>query len=70
MGVEASNLRFISKIYGNGRVNIPAKLMRKWRVKDGDLIVWILIDHEARVYPGVVKKKELEMEHPWNRGFE
>jgi|GEM_PF-4384228 len=55
---DPSNPKFISRIHGNGRVHIPAELRRRWRVKDGDLVVWSLVDHEARVYPGVVEKKE------------
>ncbi|MEM3646999.1 MAG: hypothetical protein QW334_02505 [Thermofilum sp.] len=58
MVVGSSEPKFISRIHGNGRVQVPAKLRRRWRVKEGDLIVWILIDHEATVYPGVVKRKE------------
>jgi bifunctional DNA-binding transcriptional regulator/antitoxin component of YhaV-PrlF toxin-antitoxin module len=53
-----SDPELISRIHGNGRVQIPAELRRRWRVRDGDLIVWTPVDHEARVYPGVVKKKE------------
>jgi bifunctional DNA-binding transcriptional regulator/antitoxin component of YhaV-PrlF toxin-antitoxin module len=60
MEMLGSDPEFISRIHGNGRVQIPAELRRRWRVKDGDLIVWNPVNHEAKVYPGVVKKRSEE----------
>lgn len=55
---EKHGERALTRVYGRGRTQIPSMLRQRLRLRDGDILVWEIIDSEARVFKAKIEKAQ------------
>ena len=57
---QAKSRQLTSKLFGHGKTHIPIPIRRMLQLRDGDMVLWELLNGEIKIYKAKISKQLVE----------